>query len=41
VPAPDDYDDGEIGGMMIGKETKVKRQKKRSKAIPVTGRGGP
>jgi hypothetical protein len=23
VPAPGDYDDGEIGGMMIGRETKV------------------
>jgi hypothetical protein len=23
VPAPGDYDDGEIGGMMIGKETEV------------------
>jgi hypothetical protein len=23
VPAPDDYDDGEIGGIMIGRETEV------------------
>jgi hypothetical protein len=23
VPAPDDYDDGEIGGMMIGKGTEI------------------
>jgi hypothetical protein len=23
VPFPGDYDDGEIGGMIIGKETKI------------------
>jgi hypothetical protein len=24
VPAPGDYDDGEIGGMMVGRETEVR-----------------
>jgi hypothetical protein len=27
VPAPDDYDDGEIGGMMIGKGNRSTRRK--------------
>jgi hypothetical protein len=27
VPAPCDYDDGEIGGMMIGKENRITRRK--------------
>jgi hypothetical protein len=27
VPAPADYDDGEIGGMMIGKENRSTRRK--------------
>jgi hypothetical protein len=27
VPAPGDYDDGEIGGMMIGKGTRSTRRK--------------
>jgi hypothetical protein len=26
VPAPGDYDDGEIGGIMIGRETEVLRE---------------
>jgi hypothetical protein len=27
VPAPDDYDDGEIGGMMIGRRNRSTRRK--------------
>jgi hypothetical protein len=27
VPAPSDYDDGEIGGMMIGRENRSTRRK--------------
>jgi hypothetical protein len=28
VPAPDDYDDGEIGGMMIGRGNRSARRKR-------------
>jgi hypothetical protein len=27
VPAPGDYDDGEIGGMMLGKGNRINRRK--------------